>query len=76
MLKHLQVLGPFTMPFHRLPSHRRLARVVVAPLQMRNLNVKTPSSLWTFHHAVPSPSFPSWARARRRRTTADEKPQC
>ena len=28
-----------------LPSP--LARVVVAPLQMRNFNVKTPSSLWT-----------------------------
>ena len=36
------------------------ARVVVAPLQMRNFNVKTPSSLWTFHHAVPSPSFSTW----------------
>ena len=22
MLKHLQVFGPFTMPFHRLPSQR------------------------------------------------------
>ena len=22
MLKHLQVFGPFTMPFHRLPSYR------------------------------------------------------
>ena len=36
------------------------ARVVVAPLQMRNFNVKTPSSLWTLHHAVPSPSFSTW----------------
>ena len=36
------------------------ARVVVAPLQMRNFNVKTPSSLWTFHHAVLSPSFSTW----------------
>ena len=67
MVVHATSPKPFPSP---------LARVVVAPLQMRNLNVKTPSSFWTFHHAVPSPSFPSWARARRRRTTADEKPQC
>ena len=55
MVVHATSPKPFPSP---------LARVVVAPLQMRNLNVKTPSSLWTFHHAVPSPSFPSWARAR------------
>ena len=43
------------------PFPSPLARVVVAPLQMRNFNVKTPSSLWTFHHAVPSPSsFSTW----------------
>ena len=51
MVVHATSPKPFPSP---------LARVVVAPLQMRNLNVKTPSSLWTFHHAVPSPSFPSW----------------
>ena len=45
------------LPLNPFP---RRACVVVAPLQMRNLNVKTPSSLWTFHHAVPSPSFSTW----------------
>ena len=29
-------------------------------LQMTTFNVETPSSFRTFHHAVPSPSFPSW----------------
>ena len=28
-------------------------------LQMTTFNVETPSSFRTFHHAVPSPSFPS-----------------
>ena len=51
MVVHATSPKPFPSP---------LARVVVAPLQMRNLNVKTPSSLWTFHHAVPSPSFSTW----------------
>ena len=51
MVVHATSPKPFPSP---------LARVVVAPLQMRNLNVKTPSSLWTLHHAVPSPSFSTW----------------
>ena len=51
MVVHATSPKPFPSP---------LARVVVAPLQMRNFNVKTPSSLWTFHHAVPSPSFSTW----------------
>ena len=51
MVVHATSPKPFPLP---------LARVVVAPLQMRNFNVKTPSSLWTFHHAVPSPSLSTW----------------
>ena len=49
MVVHATSPKPFPSPPARV--------VVVAPLQMRNFNVKTPSSLWTFHHAVPSPSF-------------------
>ena len=44
--------------FHYLGKQEEM--VLDTPLQMRNLNVKTPSSLWTFHHAVPSPSFSTW----------------
>ena len=51
MVVHATSPKPFPLP---------LARAAVAPLQMRNFNVETPSSLWTFHHAVPSPSFSSW----------------
>ena len=57
------LLPPNLFPFRHLQQPRVYLQLFTAVacvfLQMTTFNVETPSSFRTFHHAVPSPSFPS-----------------
>ena len=46
--------------FPKTLSFAARARCCRTTADEKHFNVKTPSSLWPFHHAVPSPSFSTW----------------